>query len=226
MQEESFMDRLNRPVVIDICHPCQAFWFDTRESVSLTPGSTLALFKIIGDKTGKPGPAGTDTPRCPRCREKLKETNDLQKTTRFRYLACPKGEGRFISFFDFLREKEFVKPMTARQIAELREQVQTVNCSNCGAPVDVEQGAACKHCGSPLSMFDMKHAEKLVGQLQKAEAVAQTVHPLFEKEFAAMRKEGTSPTRFANDRVWKEDVSVSGLVGAGLHAVARWISER
>jgi hypothetical protein len=225
MQEEEFIDRMSRPVVIDICHGCQAFWFDTRESVALTPGSTLALFKIIGDKTGTPGAAGTDKPRCPRCREALRETNDLQKTTRFRYLACPKGDGRFITFFDFLREKEFVKPMTQKQIQELRAQVQAVNCSNCGASVDVEQNAACRHCGSPLSMFDMKHAEKLVEQLRKADTVAKTVHPLFEKEFAEMRRNGTSPTRFQNDATWTKDISVSGLVGAGLHAVARWISD-
>ena len=226
MQEETFTDRMSRPVVIDMCHACQAFWFDTRESVQLTPGSTLALFRIIGEKTGKPGPAMTDAPRCPRCRGVLRETNDLQKTTRFKYLACPKGEGRFITFFDFLREKEFVKPMNAKQIAELRQQVQTVNCSNCGAPVDVQQGAACGHCGSPLSMFDMKHAEKLVEQLQKAEAVAQAAGPLWEKELASLRKDPHVPNRYQNDGIWKDDVSVSGLVGAGLHAVARWLSER
>jgi hypothetical protein len=225
MQEETFTDRMNRPVVIDMCHGCQAFWFDTRESVALTPGSTLALFKIIGDKTGKPGPAVTDSPRCPRCRNVLKETNDLQKTTRFKYLACTKGDGRFITFFDFLREKEFIKPMTAKQIQELSAQFQAVNCSNCGASVELQQNAACKHCGSPLSLFDMKHAEKLVEQLQKAETVSKTVHPLFEKEFAQLRREGTSPTRFENDSVWAKDVSVNGLVGAGLHAVARWLTE-
>lgn len=226
MQEESFTDRQNRPVVIDICHQCQAFWFDTRESVALTPGSTLALFRLIGEKTGKPGAAVTDTPRCPRCRERLRETSDLQKTTRFRYLACPKGDGRFITFFDFLREKEFIKPLTLKQLAELREQVQTVNCSNCGAPVNLHVGAACAHCASPLSMLDMKHTEKLVAQLQQSELAARTVHPVWEKEIAEMRAEGHLPHRFQSDDVWQKDLTVSGLVGAGLHAVSRWLSEQ
>jgi len=225
MQEETFTDRMERAVVIDICHPCQAFWFDTRESVALTAGSTLALFRIIGDKTGRPGPAATPTPRCPRCRNPLQETNDLQKSTRFRYQACPKGDGRFITFFDFLREKEFVKPLTAKQIAELRQQVQAVNCSNCGAPVEVQQNAACAHCSSPLSMFDMQHAEKLVAQLQKADTLAKAAQPLYEKDLA-QRREPSSPTRFQNDSVWAHDVSASGLVGAGLHAVARWLTDR
>lgn len=225
MQEESFTDRMSRPVVIDICHACQAFWFDMRESVALTPGSTLALFRIIGEKAGKPG-AATGALNCPRCRSPLAETSDLQKTTRFRYMACPKGDGRFITFFDFLREKEFVKPLTAKQIAELREQVQSVNCSSCGAAVNVEQGAACGHCGSPLSMFDMKHAEKLVVQLQKAESIAKTVHPVWEKELAQRKREGTLPPQYRSDKVWTEDLTVSGLVGAGLHAVARWLSEK
>ena len=223
MQEETFTDRMDRSVVIDICHPCQAFWFDTRESVALTPGSTLALFRIIGEKTGKPGPAATGTVRCPRCRGPLRETNDLQKTTRFRYLACPKGDGRFITFFDFLREKEFVKPLTLRQIQELRAQVQAVNCSNCGAPVELQQNAACTHCGSPLSMFDMQHAEKLVEQLRKADSPR--AKPLYEQELAALRGARTSPTRFENDAVWAQDLGASGLVGAGLHAVARWLTE-
>jgi hypothetical protein len=72
----------------------------------------------------------------------------------------------------------------------------------------------------------MQHAEKLVAQLQKADAVAKTLHPAFEREFAQLRKEGHSPTRYASDRIWQQDLTVSGLVGAGLHAVARWLSER
>ena len=48
MQEETFDAHLDRSVVIDICHVCQSFWFDARESLALTPGSTLALGRKIG----------------------------------------------------------------------------------------------------------------------------------------------------------------------------------
>jgi hypothetical protein len=225
MQEESFTDRLNRPVVIDICHQCQAFWFDKRESVALTAAATLALFKLIGDRTSKPGAAVTDRLCCPRCRNPLRDTSDMQKTTRFRYLACPKGDGRFITYFDFLREKEFIKPLTPKQLAELREQVQAVNCSNCGAPVNIQAGAECTHCGSPLSMLDMKHTEKLVAQLQQTASVAQVAHSLREEEIAKMRREAGVPLRYQSDTIWQQDLTTSGLIGAGLHAVARWLSD-
>ena len=36
-------------VTVDVCLACQAFWFDGYESLQLTPGSTLRLFRIIGD---------------------------------------------------------------------------------------------------------------------------------------------------------------------------------
>src|SRR5688572_33471784 len=49
-----------RQIVIDLCHPCQSFWFDTRESVSLTPGSTLSLFRVIGESVSPPVPSRAD----------------------------------------------------------------------------------------------------------------------------------------------------------------------
>jgi Zn-finger nucleic acid-binding protein len=63
MQEETFDGHLGRSVAIDICHACQSFWFDSRESVALTPGSTLALFRLIGEKMTRPARAPTPTSR-------------------------------------------------------------------------------------------------------------------------------------------------------------------
>jgi hypothetical protein len=53
---------------------------------------------------------------------------------------------RPVGAFDFLREKNFIRPLTPEQIAELRRNIQIVNCSNCGAPIDLARGAACGHC--------------------------------------------------------------------------------
>ena len=172
MQQETFDGHLDRSVVIDICHACQCFWFDARESTSLTPGSTLALFRVIGEKLMRPQHSNAELAKCPRCKGRLRRTQDMQRSTRFEYLNCPNGHGRLISFFDFLREKDFIRPLTPHQIAQLRENVGSVNCANCGGPVDLAKGAACSHCGTPLSMLDMKQAEKLVAQLQKAEVRA------------------------------------------------------
>lgn len=157
-------------VRVDACTACQAFWFDGYESLQLTPASTLRLFCIIGDHAAARKQPPADTARCPRCTLRLRSVEDMQRSTRFRYRRCPRGHGRFISFFDFLREKDFVRPMSPAQLAELREQVGSVNCSNCGAPIDLATGSTCPHCGSPLSMLDLQHARTLIEQLAAAGA--------------------------------------------------------
>ena len=224
MQEETFDGHLGRPVAIDICHACQSFWFDTRESLSLTPGSTLSLFRIIGEKLAKPHRSNADLAKCPRCKGRLRRSHDMQRTTKFEYLSCPNGHGRLTTFFDFLREKDFIRPLTPQQIADLRKNVQAVNCANCGAPVDLTKGAACSHCGSPLSMLDMKQAEALVAQLQKAEdRSSQPIDPTLPIELERVRRE--TERTFAGlrgDDLWFKDVSSTDLVGAGLSIVARW----
>jgi hypothetical protein len=172
MEEQAFDAHFGRAVAIDICFSCQVFWFDARESISLTPGATLALFRVMGDRIARAGVTHADTARCPRCRAQLRRTSDMQRATRFEYWRCPHDHGRLTTFFNFLREKDFIRPLTPRQIAELRSHVQAVNCSNCGAAVDVTAGSACAHCGSALSMLDLPQAERLIAQLQQAEARA------------------------------------------------------
>ena len=228
MQEQTFAGHLSRSVVIDICFACQSFWFDSRESVSLTPGSTLALFRLIGERVAKPQPSRADTARCPRCRARLRRTSDMQRATRFEYWRCPNDHGRLTTFFDFLREKDFIRPLTPQQIDELRQHVQAVNCSNCGASVDLASGAACRHCGSPLSMLDMKQAGALVARLQKAEDRArQPVDPALPLELARARRDvDIAFAGMENDDVWFREVSTTGLVGAGLSAVARWFKRQ
>jgi len=224
MQEETFVDRLGRSVVIDICHACQSFWFDTHESVALTPGATLGLFRIIGEKLTRPTHRDSDLAKCPRCKGRLRRTHDMQRTTRFEYLSCPNGHGRLISFFDFLREKDFIRPLTPQQIAELRQSVGAVNCANCGASVDLSSGATCTHCGSALSMLDLKQAEALVSQLRKADSRdRQGVDPSLPLELLRVKRE--TERAFAglqNDDLFVKDVVSTDLVGAGLSAVARW----
>jgi hypothetical protein len=110
--------------------------------VTLTPGSTLRVFKLIGDHAGRSHASEADTAKCPRCRARLRQTHDMQRATRFQYLRCPNGHGRLITFFDFLREKDFIRPLTAAQIADPRRNVQIVNCSKGGAPIDLGRAGA------------------------------------------------------------------------------------
>lgn len=212
-------------VSVDACLACQAFWFDGYESLQLTPGATLRLFRIVGDAaaaTRTPMPAVTS---CPRCTMRLVPVDDMQRNTRFRYGRCPRGHGRFITFFDFLREKHFVRTLTARQLAELRAQVETVNCSNCGAPIDLTSTSACGHCGSPLSMFDLGHAEGLIAQLKEAEREpAAAVSPTLPLDLLKARRDAERAFPAGGlDTQWLQDVVSAGTVAAGVRALARWL---
>lgn len=228
MQEQPFDGHHARTVVIDICFACQSFWFDSRESLGLTPGSTLALFRLIGERAARPEPSRADIAKCPRCRARLRRTSDMQRATRFEYWRCPNDHGRLTTFFDFLREKDFIRPLTPQQIAELGQHLQAINCSNCGASVALAGGAACGHCGTPLSMLDMKQAGALVARLQKAEdRASQPVDPALPLELARARREvdiAFAGTR--DDELWFREVSATGLVSAGLSAVARWLKRQ
>ena len=168
---------LGREVDVDVCVPCQSIWFDAHEHLQLTPGATLTLFKVIGENVSRPAWQDRDLAHCPRCRAQLRRTPDIQRNTHFEYFRCPNQHGRLIAFFDFLKEKDFVKPLQPLQIAELRKYVRTVNCSNCGGPVDLAAHAQCSHCGSPLTMLDLDEADQLIKQLQQAETASKTIDP-------------------------------------------------
>jgi hypothetical protein len=215
---------LNVPVQIDVCTGCQAFWFDKYESLKLSAGSTLKLMKFIGENAPS-GKALAQALRCPRCTVHLLVTHDLQRNTRFSYWRCDNEHGRFIRFFEFLREKNFIRQLSPREIEELRENIQTVNCSNCGAPIDLAAVSACAHCGSPLSMLDMKQPQRLLTELKGA-AQPQPIDPNMPLNLALAKLEAEGrfgPLEFGAD--WWSDVSSSGLVQAGLSAVARWLTK-
>jgi Zn-finger nucleic acid-binding protein len=168
-------DRSGAPFEVDVCRACRAFWFDRNENTRLSPGSTLTLFNLMAEH----GPGGAPLPQslaCPRCRGRLALRHDMQqKGTRFEYWRCDQ-HGHFITFLQFLKEKDFVRPLTPAQIADLRKNVQTVNCSNCGGAIDLVKQAVCPFCASPLSMIDMPqiaaHVQELQHQHDEAEAAA------------------------------------------------------
>lgn len=217
---------LGRQVTVDYCVPCQSFWFDQYESLALTPGAILAIFHVIGEHTAPPSWAEHDLAKCPRCHSRLLKTHDLQRATRFEYLRCPHGHGRFTSFYSFLREKDFIRPLTPQQIAELRSNIRTITCSNCGAPVDLTQHAECAHCGSPLTMLNLEQAEMLIAQLRTANQ-PHPIDPALPLSLARARREvEASFNTIDRDALWFQHASANGLVGAGFAALARWLSER
>jgi Zn-finger nucleic acid-binding protein len=160
--------RLGSTLDIDLCPACRAIWFDRYEDLQMSPASTLKMFGIISERSGAPTVPLTGMLRCPRCQGRLLLTHDLQRSTPFRYWRCDAGHGRLMAYIDFLREKDFVRPLTPQQLDELRQNVQTINCSNCGAAIDLAKDSVCAHCGSAVSMLDLQQMARTIGRLQTA----------------------------------------------------------
>jgi DNA-directed RNA polymerase subunit RPC12/RpoP len=162
MEAMTLDGHLGVPVAIEMCRPCQVFWFDPHEDLRLAPTSTLKVFQIIGAQASSPAPSSAAAPACPRCGLRLLQTHDQQHATKFEYLRCARGHGRLITFVNFLLEKDFIRPLSPDQIDELRERkIQVISCSKCGAPVDLTHGPTCSHCGASLSMLDVSRMSGL-----------------------------------------------------------------
>jgi hypothetical protein len=227
MRTHTLGGHLGREVDVDVCVPCQSIWFDAKENLQLTPGATLALFRIIGENVSRPSPQDGDIAKCPRCNGQLRRTRDMQRNTRFEYFRCPNTHGRLSTFFEFLKEKDFVRPLTPQQIAELRKNLDSVNCSNCGAPVDLAKRTDCTHCGSALSMLDLQQAEKLVEQLRSADAHGtKPVDPALPLALARARREADEAFRgLPHEASWDRNLSSLGVVGAGLSELIRLLRQ-
>jgi Zn-finger nucleic acid-binding protein len=162
-------DRLyGRSMTIDICRSCEGIWFDDQELLQLAPAGTLALLAEAVRDESRPGAMSFPTRVCPRCGTDLTETRDRQRNTPFSYYRCPRGHGKFITFFQFLRAKNFVRPLAVREIDELRKSIRQVNCVNCGGSVNIERDAACTFCGTPLAILDPDQVRKALGELGRA----------------------------------------------------------
>ncbi len=216
--------RHGRPVAIDLCHACQTMWFDGYESLQLAPASVLRLFREASEHQSarQPPDAGA---ACPRCRAPLRAVRDQQRSTKFEYRACPERHGRLITFFNFLREKDFIRPMTPAQIDDLRAHVVSVNCSNCGAPIDLGKGTACAHCGSPLSMLDVGQAQRLLDSLAvPARGGAGGVDPALPLNLEKARRDVNAAfATFDQQPGWFDEVVRGGTVGAGISAFLKWL---
>jgi hypothetical protein len=152
--------------VVDLCTRCHALWFDAFESVRLTPAATLALFAAVRAAEG-PMRAEQKSLACPRCRAGLVETRDMRHTTRFVYWRCPNGHGRFTPFVQFLREKDFLRPLAPRELERLKVHVRSIRCTGCGAPVDLSRDARCPYCAGPIEALDAGAAAATVRALEQ-----------------------------------------------------------
>jgi DNA-directed RNA polymerase subunit RPC12/RpoP len=162
-------------VALDFCFPCQLIWFDKFESLQLTPGGVLQVFKALSERRAPTRNPLPELVACPRCRARLTLTHDLQHATHFTYFRCDFGHGRLSPFFQFLLEKSFVRPVTGAELAELKAKVKTIQCSNCGAPLDLQNDPACRYCGSPIAILDPDAVAKTVSALGDAQARLSTI---------------------------------------------------
>jgi len=226
MSTQRFDGNYGRVVDLDLCHGCGLIWFDRQESLALTPGAVLKLFVVIDAHRDRRHPLGALAPCCPRCRQPLVATIDQQRATRFSYWRCPVEHGRLTTFFDFLREKNFVRPLSPERLAELRRYASAVNCSACGAPIDLAHESACAHCGAPLSMLDPEQVQAAVRDLQSAEARRTTVDPTYPARLMMDRATLERAFHATPGELRGADVSGAfGVVEAGVAAIVRLLSE-
>lgn len=168
MEAPSFERRYGKRLTLDVCHRCQSLWFDDQEFLQMTPGATLELVASVARDQSLTRQPKASAPRCPRCSHQLSETHDIQRNTRFTYHRCPQGHGRFITYYQFLRAKNFVRPLSEEEVRELRSRIRQINCANCGAPVNVERNAVCAFCRSPLAIIDPDQVRNTIAELKEA----------------------------------------------------------
>jgi hypothetical protein len=83
--------------------------------------------------------------------------------------------GRFTPFVQFLREKDFIRPLSPAELERLRQTIRVVQCSSCGAPVDLEKDTACPYCRAPIAILDPDAVNATVRALQSAETKRTTI---------------------------------------------------
>jgi Zn-finger nucleic acid-binding protein len=172
MERRTFERQSAGDVALDLCLSCHALWFDRAESAQLAPRGVLELFQLLHRQRDKERRSLEGRLACPRCKTALVLTQDLGKTGRFSYYRCPNEHGRFTPFFQFLREKQFVRSLNRAELARVRAEVKQVQCSGCGAPIDLERAIACTFCQAPVAILDADAVEKALREWS-AEAARQ-----------------------------------------------------
>ncbi len=218
MVAKKFERQLHGEVELDLCFTCQAIWFDNFESVQLTPGSIIELFRLIHAHRDEPRQPLREPLNCPRCNEKLLHGLDVAKGGRFNYHRCLQQHGRFTAFSQFMIEKGFVRQLNDAEINTLKAQVGTIRCNGCGAPVDIRQDHACPHCKAPITILDPGAVEQALVTYQHAEVRRTTRDVELLGDAIVMRERERSrqlrenkQSSFASDGADIGDLFVDGL---------------
>jgi hypothetical protein len=214
------MDRLGMggiygaDVELDLCYACHVIWLDNRESIQLSPKGTLDLFHVLHEHRDDPRHALGQRLACARCKRRLALNRDIGKGGRFSYYACPQKHGRLTPFSEFLKEKQFVRELSATEQNRLRAELKRVQCSSCGASVDLMKAFQCGHCGSPLAVLDADAVEKTLAQLGEADARRSGDPAARESRARALAAMETLRTR--PERLWDREPIGSRSLGGDL----------
>ena len=177
MHRQVFARRPHGTLELDLCFECHCMWLDQYEASQLTPGAVLQLFRMIHERGTEQARPVAANAKCPVCRGDLLHTHDFQGSNRITYHRCPQWHGRLTTFFQFLREKHFVRNLTPAEIEGLRVTMKQVRCSSCGGAIDIARDAACGYCRAPLAILDADAVERTLRQLSEQERRSQVVDP-------------------------------------------------
>ena len=222
-------------VRVDLCFVCAGIWFDHLASIQLAPVAVIQLFKEIYAHREDARRPRADRLQCPRCEEALVQSFDLSKAGRFSYFRCLVGDGRFTPFFQFMREKQFVRTLSPAELQRVRSQVRQITCSECGAPIDLEHSSECKYCHAPVSFLDADAVQKGIELWSAAENrrhLAPTPEAVGNALLALRLHNGQEPASTAGgltDRIFMNGIKGPDigprvgldLVAAGIHAIGR-----
>lgn len=140
-------------VHIDICRHCHLVWFDALESVRLSGLGWVQLIRQMIASPALNAPLATRL-ACVRCQSPLKAVRNLTRFGRTAAQECPQGHGHYQGYSLLLAERGLVRPVYPHDRLALRQQGRSLDCLNCGAPMD-NAATACSYCDTPLVVVDV-----------------------------------------------------------------------
>ena len=174
MEAHRFTSNQGQSLELDICYPCQGMWFDRYENLKLTPDAVVELFRLLHEHRAEQHQPISSKLACPRCVKPLDKGFDLVRSGRYITYRCAGQHGRFSTFSSFMVEKGFVRHMTRPEIDDVAERVGAINCTSCGAPVDIRKDHACPYCKAAFSLIDPQAVVRALEGYAQASAKAKT----------------------------------------------------
>ena len=174
--------KLGQPLELDLCFACHGIWVDGSESQQLAPQSVLTLFRALHAHKDEPTQALKARMHCARCSTELARGSDRTRSGEYVVYRCANRHGRFGTFSSFMVEKGFVRHLNPLEVKALAATVKQIQCSSCGASVDLRNADHCGHCGAAFALLDpaavaeaLAHFAKLADQRAAGTTTAQAL---------------------------------------------------